>query len=120
MSPSQIQPPINCNLAALLPEERSRRKQLAAGLRAAATSIEETAEGYALHLPDDPETQHAAFELTLLERRCCPFLTIDLDFGASGDATVLRVGGGPGVKEFLLGTDVLGCASVPEGQCDCR
>ena len=111
---------INCNLSALLPEERSRRKQLAASIRAGATSIEETSEGYALHLPDDPEMQHAAFELILLERRCCPFLTLDLDFGATGDETVMRVGGGPGVKEFLVGTDVLGCASVPEGQCDCN
>lgn len=111
---------ISCNLSALLPEERSRRKQLAASIRAGATSIEETSEGYALHLPDDPEMQQAAFELILLERRCCPFLTLDLDFGATGDETVMRVGGGPGVKEFLVGTDVLGCASVPEGQCDCN
>jgi hypothetical protein len=119
MSKAMTPDEITCNLSALLPEERSRRKQLAAAIRDGATSIEETPEGYALHLPDDPELQHAAFELILLERRCSPFLTLDLDFGHGGDETVMRVGGGPGVKEFLVGTDVLGCASVPEGQCNC-
>ncbi len=111
--------PITCNLDALVPEERARRKQLAAAVRQQATRVEETSEGYALHLPEDPETQQAAFELILLERRCCPFLTMELGFGAGEHESVLHIGGGPGVKEFLRDTAILGCAGVPEGQCDC-
>lgn len=41
-------------------------------------------------------------EWITLERRCCPFLALALDWSAS-DAVWLRVTGGPGVREFLAG-----------------
>ncbi len=37
----------------------------------------------------------------LLERRCCPFLRLELRFEPSVGPVWLRFGGGPSVKEFL-------------------
>ena len=110
---------IACDLGALHPVERARRAELSASLHRRALRVEEEPGGYRIHLPDDPEVQREALELIQLERRCCPFLTLELGFGVEHDQTVFRVGGGPGVKDFLRETAVLGCAGVPEDECTC-
>jgi hypothetical protein len=38
-------------------------------------------------------------ELMALESRCCPFLTMSV--AAQGDATVVEITGGAGIKEFI-------------------
>jgi hypothetical protein len=42
-----------------------------------------------------------ALDWLLLERRCCPFLRLELSFDPSNGPVWLRFRGGPGVKEFL-------------------
>jgi hypothetical protein len=42
-----------------------------------------------------------ALDWILLERRCCPFLRLELNFEPSLGPVWLRLGGGAGVKEFL-------------------
>ena len=49
----------------------------------------------------DPVIVRDAFDWLLLERRCCPFLQLELSFDPSNGPVWLRFRGGPGVKEFL-------------------
>lgn len=116
---SQASAAIACNLDALLPAERSRRSELAQTIRKSATSIEETDRGYRLQLSNDAEICKRALELILLERRCCPFLSIELEFPPGDGAVVLVVGGAPGVKDFLRETGVLAGAPPAERSSCC-
>jgi hypothetical protein len=93
--------PVACNLSALRPNERARREALATQLCAHTQAVIETDHGYAMRLPDNPCAQREAFELALLERRCCPFLQIDLTMKANDGLVWLTFSGGPGVKAFL-------------------
>ncbi|MGH2362268.1 MAG: hypothetical protein ACRDGM_17225, partial [bacterium] len=68
--------------------------------------VQETADGYAACLDPDPAMVQDAFDWLLLERRCCPFLRLELCFEPSGGPVWLRFGGGPGVKEFLAATSL--------------
>lgn len=58
-------------------------------------------DGYAACLDPDPAIVRDAFDWLLLERRCCPFLHLELSFEPSKGPVWFRVRGGPGVKEFL-------------------
>ena len=48
-------------------------------------------------------------ELILLERRYCPFLSLDLALEPGDGAVALAVGGAPPVKEFLRESGIFGC-----------
>ena len=98
---SDTQPAIACDLGALSGEERTRRSTVASRVSARFREVQETADGYAACLDPDPAMVHDAFEWLFLERRCCPFLRLELCFEPSGGPVWLRFGGGPGVKEFL-------------------
>ena len=99
--------PMACNLSALSADERARREALAAQLRAHTQAVTETESGYAARLLDNPCALRAAFELVLLERRCCPFLQIDLTMEANNGPVWLTVSGGPGVKAFLSNSSLI-------------
>lgn len=93
-------PPIACNLAAIPEAERQRYFALRAEVLAAADPIEETADGYGLHLATARVSLPALAEWIAFERLCCPFLRFRLTL--EGDAPVrLELGGEPGVKELL-------------------
>jgi hypothetical protein len=92
---------IVCDLAALDVGEQRRRAALATRLMGAFTEIRETIDGYAARLDHDPGTCREALEWLLLERRCCPFLRLELRLGPGEGPLWIHFGGGPGVKEFL-------------------
>lgn len=99
--------PIACNLNALDADERARRALLAERLRARTHAVRDTATGYALQLPEEPAAAYDALELALLERRCCPFLQMDLTFDAGHGPVWFTLGGGPGVKAFLAASSLV-------------
>ena len=101
---SDKHPAIACDLGALNGEERTRRSTLASRVSARFREVRETSRGYAARLDADPATVLDALEWLLLERRCCPFLHLELSFEPSDGPVWLRFGGGPGVKEFLAAT----------------
>jgi hypothetical protein len=108
MTPSPGSPiPIACNLAALSAEERVRRSTLAKRIGDHRQMVIETETGYAMRLPDDPLTVYEAFELALLERRCCPFLRLDFTLEPNDGPIWLTLSGGPGVKAFLAASSLL-------------
>ena len=92
--------PIACRMDALTAEERSRRAEVVSILEGRLIGREETDDGLAFRLPSDPDVAALAREFIGYESRCCPFLRFDLQEGKSGPL-VLRMGGRPGVKEFL-------------------
>ena len=110
---------IACNLDALSPSERARRSELARIIQKSSTSLDETDSGYRVQLPDDSEVCERALELILLERRCCPSLSIALAFEPGNGAVALAIGGAPGVKQFLTENGILGCAQLTERSACC-
>jgi hypothetical protein len=93
-------PVIACNLGALTAPERERRAALARALVERAES-RELADGYALRLAGVESLARESLDWLLLERRCCPFLRLELELEPDDGALWLRLRGGEGVKEFL-------------------
>ena len=98
---SEARPPLACDLGALTGDERTRRAGLAARVAAQFREVWETSDGYAACLDPDPATVRDSFEWLLLERRCCPFLRLDLSFEPADGPVWFHWRGGLGVKEFL-------------------
>jgi hypothetical protein len=93
--------PIVCRMDALTAAERARRGEVLNVLRGRLIGTAETDDGIAFTLVGDPEVPALAREFISYESRCCAFLRFGLDVEADGTKVVLRMGGGPGVKEFL-------------------
>jgi hypothetical protein len=93
--------PMACRMDALTPPERDRRSAVLSLLRDRLLEVAETEDGLAFHLRGDPDVPALVREFIAYERRCCAFLRFGLDVRIPGAPVVLRMGGGPGVKEFL-------------------
>ncbi len=118
MATSNVSPvPIACNLEALTAEERVRRATLASRLRAHTQEVIETDSGYAFRLPEEPTAYHEAFELALLERRCCPFLRLELTLEPGHGPVWLTLGGVPEVKAFLAASGLIERKSAEASPC---
>jgi hypothetical protein len=98
---ADTQPALACDLGALSGEERARRSTLASRVAARFLEIQELPDGYAARLDPDLTVVEGALGWLLLERRCCPFLRLELCFEPSAGPVWFRFLGGPGVKEFL-------------------
>ena len=92
---------VACDLSALNPAERTRRAALASAVTARFLEVRETSDGYTARLDCDAALVHDTLEWILLERRCCPFLRLELQWEPSLGPMWLTFGGGAGVKEFL-------------------
>jgi hypothetical protein len=95
------QPALACDLGALSAEERTRRSTLASRVSSRFREVHEMPDGYAVSLDPDPAIVRDALDWLLLERRCCPFLRLELSFEPSDGPLWFRFRGGAGVKEFL-------------------
>jgi hypothetical protein len=93
--------PIVCRMDALTAAERARRGEVLSLLRGRLIRTAETDDGIAFTLRGGPDVPALAEEFISYEGRCCAFLRFGLDVEAEGASVVLRMGGGPGVKEFL-------------------
>jgi hypothetical protein len=92
-----------CRLDVFDRSEKQRYQELRTTLKAAVLESRELPDGYAMRLTADAGLFRQVAEWITLERRCCPFLALALEWSAS-DAVWLRVTGGPGVREFLAGS----------------
>ena len=102
--------PIACNLDTLSTLERQRRSLLAARIRDDVMETRETDVGYRLHLKSDPALYKDALERIFLERRCCPFLGLNLVFSPGDGPVFFDIGGSAEVKSYLRSSGMLGCA----------
>ena len=93
--------PIACRMDALTAAERDRRGEVLKVLRGRLIATAETEDGIAFHLSGEPDVPALAREFISYESRCCPFLRFGVEEGKDSAPVVLRMGGRPGVKEFL-------------------
>jgi hypothetical protein len=94
-------PLLACDLGALDPAQRARYSALRAELGTLRIDARELADGYAFSYPAESDVILKLAEFVTLERRCCPFFDFALEIGADAGHVRLRIGGSPGVKEFL-------------------
>jgi hypothetical protein len=98
---SDTQPTFACDLGALSAEERAQRSTLASRVAARFREVQELVDGYAARLDPDPGVVRDALDWLLLERRCCPFLRLDLCLEPADGPVWVQFRGGPGTKKFL-------------------
>jgi len=92
-------PALACQISAMTQEQRTRHAELLLSLQVG--TVEELPDGLALAFP--PTSEHALnlAEFMTLERRCCPFLTLQLEFAPDDGPVTLRFTGPAGVQAFL-------------------
>jgi hypothetical protein len=112
-------PALACRLDALGRDEQVRRAALAEQVTARFAEVRETDDGYAARLTTDPALARDVMEWILLERRCCPFLRLEVEFMPASDTMWLGFGGGPGVKAFLAAAGLGARANPPGAPCGC-
>lgn len=90
-----------CRRDALDAKQRGRHAQLSGELAAAAIGIEELAEGYAVRFPARPFLFLRLAEWVELERVCCSFLEIGLEFERAAGSFRVSLTGPAGAKAIL-------------------
>ena len=91
---------LECRLDVFETSEQDRYATLRAAVRAGMNAVHELPDGYAVGLSTEPALFRQAAEWITLERRCCPFLTLGLEWAEDGRVW-LRLTGRPEVKAFL-------------------
>jgi hypothetical protein len=89
-----------CRLDVFDETEVVRYKALRGAIGPALLGVGELADGFALRLRPDAEAFAQVAQWIALERRCCPFLTLALEWSAR-DVVTLALRGEPEVKAFL-------------------
>ena len=93
--------PIACDLNALTPAERERRRTLVGALARAIVGRAELDHGFELRVDSAKLDLPALAEWIALERRCCPFLQFRVELAAGDGPVTITLSGGDGVKDFL-------------------
>jgi hypothetical protein len=89
-----------CDLKAISTADRPRYNDLVRRLRVAVQDRRELSDGYSYNLDTKKITLPEVAEWITMERRCCPFLTFQLDVNGSGDSE-LTLRGPAGAKAIL-------------------
>ena len=106
---AETAPPLACRLEEFSESDRAEHRRLAVELLAAATEIEELPDGYALRFPGRPFLFLRIARWIELERACCSFLTIRLEFERPELAYRVRLTGPDGARGVIR-TELLGLA----------
>jgi hypothetical protein len=93
--------PIACDLSALSPGERDRRRGLAGAFGRIVIGRTEIPDGFRFELDPARLDLQGLAEWISLERRCCPFLHFGIDLEPLGGVVTVTLSGQSGVKEFL-------------------
>jgi hypothetical protein len=94
-------PVLACNMKAISATERVRYNALMKKIKSAVREQRELADGYAWGLNGSVATMPEVAEWMAMERRCCPFLTLQLEATGEGKDYVVKLSGPDGVKAFL-------------------
>jgi hypothetical protein len=76
-------------------------EELGPRLRLARTAVRELPDGYEFAFGADSSTYQMLSEWIFQERSCCPFFDLSLRLDRESGPLWLRLGGRPGVKEFI-------------------
>ena len=94
-------PIVVCDLLAISAAERPRYNELVKRVRAAIRDRSEISDGYAFTLDSKTVTLPEAAEWIVMERLCCPFLTLQLSAAGDREDWVLTLTGAEGVKPLI-------------------
>jgi len=89
-------------MKAIGPTERPRYDSLMKKIKKAVKRQRELTEGYAWDLDGTIASMPEVAESVTLERRCCPFLTLQLEASGDGPDYSVKLLGPEGVKAFLV------------------
>lgn len=94
-------PVFACNLKAISAAERPRYNELVTRIRAAIRDRSAFATGYVFKLDSKTVTLPEAAEWIVMERLCCPFLTLQISAAGNQPDWVLTLTGPEGVKPLI-------------------
>jgi len=104
-----------CDLGALTIQQRQRHGELARKLRPLVVDFEELSNGYAVKVRSVQLVESDIEEFMTLERLCCPFFTLTLEFENRDEneerTYVLKITGRGEIKPFIRGE-----FGIPENQ----
>jgi len=92
---------IACDLSALTDEQRTHHIITSRNLFASAIEVRSLPNGYAFHLPDEPQTLHNMADFINHDRLCCPFMVFGMEVEPRQGPIWLTLTGGEGVKEYV-------------------
>lgn len=90
-----------CNLHAMSEEERRRYDVLREKLEQGVDRVDELENGYVFRLRSGALSLDEMGEWVEYERKCCPFLGLEMQTGLPGGPIAFTATGEPGVKEFI-------------------
>ena len=90
-----------CNLGVMNEDERARYLALSRKLMGAGEERREFHDGYAFKLAAQKISILEIAEWMTFERRCCPFLNLQIEAEPNAGPIWLRMTGAGGVKEFI-------------------
>jgi hypothetical protein len=93
---------LTCNIDGIPPQDRARYAQLFESLRHAIQDKRDLPDGYALRLDPAQLNTDQALEWIELERKCCPFLEMEIRWDIQNGPVWLDLKGPEGVKDFVL------------------
>jgi hypothetical protein len=96
-----MESPFACNMLTIESDQRQQHIATAGQMFRAVRSIRELPNGYAFHLPDEPDILNLVTEFISLERLCCPFFGFTIEIEPEGEAVWLQLTGREGVKPFI-------------------
>jgi hypothetical protein len=91
--------PIACRLTDA--EFRKREATLLARFKSAVIATEELPDGYVFPVPGDKRWMAVVWELIVVERECCPFLTFELTAPPNRGPVSVRVTGPSGYQRLF-------------------
>ncbi len=91
-------PPIACNLPS---DDFRRRLEEVAQLFEKAGAAQELEDGFSFEFPGDDDSTQRLLEFVKAERRCCPFLKLELAFEPNQGPIRLRLRGSEEVKALV-------------------
>ena len=90
-----------CNIAALLPAERVRHKQLTDKLTSLRKEVIEMEKGYEFQYNPSVISIAELADWVIAESKCCPFFDFHIDLEREGRLVCLRLTGDQGIKHFI-------------------
>ncbi|MGO9265053.1 MAG: hypothetical protein ACLQBA_09230 [Candidatus Binataceae bacterium] len=91
-----------CNMNAFNQEDRAQYGILSRKLLGAGEERCELGNGYAFRLASARISIMEIAQWITFERKCCPFLNLQIEIEPRDGPVWLRITGAPGVKEFIL------------------
>ena len=93
--------PVSSDLSVLSETQRRRHSELTSFMLNEHSNVEELEDGYRIEFPNSAHAFSMISEWVVLERLCCPFLSISLETGQDSNPILVTIIGPSGTKQLL-------------------